>query len=237
MPNFTTEQLSNWAKQRPRDANGHFLKRGTNPIDTAKTTITTSTPPVKPTDPLIEQPFISLTIHNPFKRLLYWLNDIRKKQTTTVDFKIQIPLIALPVFLLVLGSAFSAFFSLGKASGQKEVLSLPTPTPVVITQAPQPVLISRIGIIKATYHVLPSIVPTKTDTESSPSATPPEAGPTSTPSRFVLITGNTQITFLTSPLPIAFSNYLNQRVLVTGFFDKTTNTLRVNKSSDIEVLP
>ena len=50
-------------------------------------------------NPEFEKPVVSVSISNPFKKILYWLDQIRKKQTTTFAFKLSIPLIALPVII------------------------------------------------------------------------------------------------------------------------------------------
>lgn len=236
----------------PRDAQGHFISRNTPLENTVKTETKAATPPNPPKNPL-EEPFVSIQIQNPFKRLLYWLNDVRKKQTTIFEFKLKIPLIALPVFLVIVGGAMQAMFSLGKSVEKKETAAVPTPTPIVIvkpTLAPKPILISKLGTIKATYQVtglLPSATPVILSepseagrAEGSPSSTviPPThtPTPTATPSRYVLVSGS-QITFLMAQSSLSFNSYLNQKVLVTGLFDSVKNTLSIEKYSDIELMP
>src|SRR4030042_3318435 len=61
-------------------------------------------------NPEFEKPLVSFSISNPFKKILYWLDQIRKKQTTTFVLKVSVPLIALPVFIF-------ALFQVGKWSG------------------------------------------------------------------------------------------------------------------------
>lgn len=237
---------------QPRDAYGHFVSRSTPPEDAIRTETQVKTPPGPPKNPL-DEPLVSIQIQNPLKRLLYWLNDVRKKQTTIFEFKLKIPLIALPIFLAILGGAMQAMFSLGKSVEKKEVAAQPTPTPIVIvrpTLPPKPILISKLGTIKATYQMtglLPSATPVILSepseagrAEGSPSSTviPPTYTPTPTkvPSRYVLIAGS-QITFLVIPSSLSLNSYLNQKVLATGLFDQTKNTLEINKASDIELMP
>lgn len=50
-------------------------------------------------NPEFEKPIVSVSVSNPFKKILYWLDQIRKRQTTTFAFKLSIPLIALPVII------------------------------------------------------------------------------------------------------------------------------------------
>lgn len=97
---------------------------------------TTSLPPV----PELEKPLVEVSITNPFKKIMYWLDQIRRKQTTTFAIKLSIPLIALPVI------AF-AFFQLGKNFALPYTPSpLPTPTPK--SSPSSDLVISRAGILK-----------------------------------------------------------------------------------------
>lgn len=103
-----------------------------------KTTVKTTTlPPV----PELEKPLLEVSITNPFKKIMYWLDQIRRKQTTTFAIKLSIPLIALPVI------AF-AFFQLGKNFALTY-----NPTPLLtLTPKSSPstsdLVISRAGILK-----------------------------------------------------------------------------------------
>lgn len=92
--------------------------------------------------PEFEKPLVSVTITNPFKKILYWLDQIRKHQTTTFAFKLSIPLIALPVIIF-------AVFQFGRNAGisfQKNQ-SKQTPAPQTSVAA-QPVEVSRAGTLK-----------------------------------------------------------------------------------------
>ncbi len=228
------------ARSQARDAHGHFISKGTPPQATIKTKIKVDTPfsQAKAKDPWLNDPLVSLSIQNPFKKVLYWLNDIRKHQTTSFDFKIKIPLIALPVFLAVLGGVFQLFFSFGKSVQKQEIAAQPTPTPIVIiqpTKPPVPIMVSKLGTIKATYQATALLSPT---TPVIPSVVEVSPSPTSTPvpTRFVLVKGE-DITFLVVPPDVNLAYYLNRRVLITGLYDKTKDTLQISKSGDIEILP
>ncbi|MBI2430397.1 MAG: hypothetical protein HYV39_00030 [Candidatus Levybacteria bacterium] len=224
-------------KDLPRDAEGRFVGENVDPITTTKTTLETSGPiniVTKPPKENFDEPLLSVKVQNPFKKLLHWLNEIRKKQTTTFDFKIKIPLLALPIFFAVLGGAFSFFFNLGQTKEKEAIAALPTPTPIVIikpTATPAPVFVSRMGTIKATYQVTELL---SVDTEASSSAE--TETPTPIPSRFVLVK-NDDITFLVVPPEVSLNYYLNKRVLISGWYDKLKDTLSIAKSSDIEILP
>lgn len=271
----TSAKLSESAKSRPRDAKGHFIKRGTDPASTVATEVKTSTPlstisnpppmpkisPHLPTSPrdtrgtrasLSKNPLDAplVVINNPFKALLHWLDDIRKKQTTTFDLKVSVPLIALPIFLIVIGGAMQYMFTLGKQS----VDVTPTPQPKADRPlAEKPIMISKVGIIKGTYAVLadevtPTSTPQPTNTpvpSNTPTPTPtltPTPSPTITPtpippSRFVLVDKEEKIFFLLTPSTLSLNKYLNQRVLITGLYDQTKETITIQKNADIEVLP
>ena len=139
-------QAKKIASGRLRDANGHFVKiKATSSLKT----------PLDLSDPEsnrgigdhersrmadFEKPLVSVNINNPFKKILYWLDQIRRRQTTTLAFKLSIPLIALPIVV-------AGVFTLGRFSGisfQKS--QAPTPTPV-ISPKPDPIT-SRAGTLK-----------------------------------------------------------------------------------------
>ncbi len=242
-------------EKKIRDAEGKFVSKKTDPVDTAKKTVEVSGPitvvreAIK--DPSIDKPLVSVQINNPFRKLFLWIKEIKNKQTTTFEFKIKIPLIALPVFLVVLGSAFTFFFNLGKdAQKQSEAPAVVVPTPIATKAA---ILTSKVGTIKGTYQVLglmaqaletstptPSgqtVNPTTAPT-STPSPTPTNTPtPTPLPSRYVLLDKDEKIIFLVVPSAIRMDKYIDKRVLVTGLYDEEKRTLDVKKASDIEVLP
>lgn len=107
-----------------------------------KSKVEVSTPPPIPD---LEKPILEVSITNPFKKIMYWLDQVRRKQTTTFAIKLSIPLIAIPVI------AF-AFFQLGK-NFALPYSSSPLPTPIV-SNSPTPssdLIISRAGILKIAY--------------------------------------------------------------------------------------
>lgn len=218
------------ALKKPRNAEGKFIKNDSNPKDAISTSIKSETLlDNQISDRDIEKPLVSFSINNPLKKVLYWLKDVRKKQTTTFDFKIKIPLIALPIFLIVLGAAFQFFFNLGRQEEQKLVLLTPTPT---VTTLENNVLTktSRAGTVKATYQVRD--IAGKINEVSSESASPISS---KIPSRFVLIEKNSRILFLLTSSDFSFSEYINLDVLITGYLNEKENTLSVESSKDIEV--
>lgn len=250
---MSTEPDINPKKEQLRDANGRFMSNETQPEEGIKTEVEFKTPlkAVLKKPDSIDEPLVSLSINNPFKKLLHWFDNIRKRQTTSFDFKIKVPLLALPVFLAFMAGLFQVFFNLGKIVEKKGAATLPTPTPIVIIQptiTPLPITTSRLGTIKATYQVLNLLSPTTTPViaisndeallSSTPSPTVSSPTPTPIPaSRYVLVDKNDQIIFLLVPRTLSLNRYLNERVLITGLYDTTKNTLLINKSSDIEIIP
>lgn len=110
---------------------------------TLKAETATSSPTDVNIDPEFEKPILSVTVTNPFKKILYWLDQIRRHQTTTLAFKLSIPLIALPVLAL-------AIFQIGKSAGitfQKSQV-MPTPAVDLTDNSKQSVEISRAGTLK-----------------------------------------------------------------------------------------
>lgn len=95
-----------------------------------------STPPPIPD---LEKPLLQVSITNPFKKIMYWLDQIRRKQTTTFAIKLSIPLIAIPVI------AF-AFFQLGKnfsIPNSVGSVSVPSASPTA-----EDLIVSKAGILK-----------------------------------------------------------------------------------------
>ena len=118
-----------------RDAHGRFIS------SKIKAQTTVSSPADVSTIPEFEKPVLQITVSNPLKKILYWLNEIRKKQTTTFAVKLSIPLIALPVIIF-------AAFQLGRSSAVLPFIkyqSSPTPTNL---PSPSPVPYSRSGTLK-----------------------------------------------------------------------------------------
>src|SRR3990167_197263 len=124
-----------------RDAHGRFVS---SKIRTASDAVKTKTSVSSPADvninPEFEKPVLSVTVTNPFKKILYWLDQIRKKQTTTFAVKLSIPLIALPVIIF-------AAFQVGRSSAILPFLKLASPSPSVAL-AKEGVPYSRSGTLK-----------------------------------------------------------------------------------------
>lgn len=119
-----------------RDAHGRFV----SPKIKAETSV--ASPADVPINPEFEKPVLQVTVTNPLKKILYWLDQIRKKQTTTFAIKLSIPLIALPVIIF-------AAFQLGRNSAVLPFIKYPpaSPTPTNLP-LPSPVPYSRSGILK-----------------------------------------------------------------------------------------
>ncbi len=110
---FVSEEDWKKIREKPRDAKGKYVKKGVDPKDTVFPVYKTASPIdtlKEGPDEFLDKPLVSFSVNNPFKKILVWLKDIRKRQTTTFNFKISIPLIALPIFLLIVGGAIQFFF-------------------------------------------------------------------------------------------------------------------------------
>lgn len=117
---------------------GNVLESGT-----LTATSSAKTPDGIPVEPEFEKPLVSVSISNPFKKILYWLNQIRKRQTTTFAFKLSIPLIALPVIIF-------AAYQVGRGEAMSFIKSKASPAPIATSSAGAQTLIeiSRAGILK-----------------------------------------------------------------------------------------
>lgn len=202
---------------------------------------TRTVPPPTPDEPLV-------IIQNPFRYFYHWLDEIKNwiKKDSDGEIRIHIPfkwfLTALVVF--VAGGAIPAYWQ-GKAVEYAFWIAKPTPTPVVIIQptlTPAPVLMTRLGVIKATYQVR-ELLPTPTPTPMvvSPSSyveafsNATQSG-TENPVRFVLMTDTYKLIYLQTPSNVSLQKYLGYKALVTGMYTTATNTLNVARMEDIEVV-
>ena len=198
-------------------------------------------PPTSPFKPEIKNtssvhdPLFSFTLNNPFKKLLQWIDYLRKHHTTTFDFKIKVPLIALPIFLFVVIGLVQGLFNLGQYVQKQETAALPSPTPIIIvepTTTPAPVIGSYLGFIQSTYQI-PSIT-LSPPVESSPSAKP--ASQIFTRNRYILLDKEDTVTFLEIDSKIDMNPYLGKRVLITGLYDQSRKLLQLTTSGDIEIV-
>ena len=107
-----------------------------------KTQIEESKPPIEEI-PEFEKPLLEVSLTNPFKKILYWLNEIRKKQTTTFAIKLSIPLIAIPVIIF-------ALWEIGKGLGLPSLIgsSVITPTPAPVVEDLADLTVSKAGVLK-----------------------------------------------------------------------------------------
>ena len=167
---------------------------------------TTVETPGSDIDPDLEKPILELTVSNPFKKILYWLNQIRKRQTTTLAFKLSIPLIAIPVI-------FAAAFSLGRISSLSllKPFSQPSASP---SNSPNPSVPQEITISKAgALRIAKSAAKTT----------------------YLLALRNGELVSLEIPPTIDLTKYANKQILVTGTLDKNTNILKVTDIAEVTI--
>ena len=191
---------------------------------------------------------------NPVRWFIHYLEKLEKDKTGQITIKI--PFIWYLTFLVIMfggGGVLGAFliapaqFLKGQLTERNIWVSKPTPTPVIIMPTPAPALVTRLGIIKATYQVQ-NLIPT-----STPTPTPrPDASASSnletangqipyitvTPSvvRFVLMTDTYKLIYLKTPPELSLQRYIGYKALVTGYYTSSTNTIAVDKLADFEIL-
>ncbi len=184
-----------------RDSHGRFIKSASS----------ASTPPITPI-PEFEKPLVSVNINNPFKRILYWLDQIRRHQTTTFAFKLSIPLIAIPIIIAALFT-YARF----RVAGITKVNPTPTPT---INASPNP-----------TLKVSPA-----------PSAAPlPITNRTGTlriavgnQTTYLLALRNGTLVVLDVPNSIELNKFKDKQVLVTGTLNTSTGILTVTEIAEVQ---
>jgi len=187
-----------------RDSGGHFIK--TTKIN-VKTTLTA--PDGTIINPEFEKPLISVNVNNPFKKLLYWLDQIRRHQTTTFAIKLSIPLIAIPIIIAALFT-YSRF----RVASLNKVL--PTPTPI-IKASPKPT-------------PSPSVSPQITVNRSGTLRI--AVGNQTT---YLLAQRNGSLIVLDVPRSIDLNKFRDKQVLVTGTINSATGILTVTDISEVQV--
>jgi hypothetical protein len=183
-----------------RDTHGRF----------AKSTSSVSMPPVTPI-PEFEKPLVSVNINNPFKRILYWLDQIRKHQTTTFAFKLSIPLIAIPIIIAALFT-YSRF----RIAGMNKVH--PTPAPIT---SPKP-----------TSSPTPSPSASLAPTVNRSGTLRIAVGNQTT---YLLALRNGTLIVLDVPKSIDLNKFKDKQVLVTGTLNSTTGILTVSEIAEVQI--
>ncbi|PIZ65310.1 hypothetical protein COY14_02715 [Candidatus Roizmanbacteria bacterium CG_4_10_14_0_2_um_filter_36_9] len=217
-----------------RDDNGKDQERTGDGKFTQKSSFTSPLKPEVKMKSDINEPLFSFSINNPFKKILQWLEYVKKHNATKFDMKINVPLVALPVFFVGILALLTSFFGLGQFAKNRQIESLPTPTPVLVimpTGTPSPYKSSFIGIIQSTYY-LPSITPKSTDSTDSAAIN----GRTFETNRYILLDHENKITFLDVASTIQMDGYVGKRVLITGLYDPSAQSLQISKNADIEII-
>lgn len=197
-----------------------------------------------PYTPRKPSPIVTISINHPIGTILRKIkNFLTHKQTlfsTTFTIKVT-PIIAIVSFLgvaVVFGGGVTTAYQFGKTVEDKFFSSLPTPTPKLLIAQSAIVTLSRAGTVKATYQLQPTQVIPNDIGGTNPSSTSSTSKlPTPTPViiHYILVSGSL-VTYLDPTTPVNLKNYLGLRVLITGSLNQATNTLTVQKPSDIEIL-
>ena len=202
-------------------------------------------------------PIIGISINHPIATVARKIKNflIHKQTLFATTFSIKVTPIVAMVSLLgvaaLFGGGITTAFNFGKTVEQKFLATTPTPTPKVVVVTPAVIVTSKTGTIKATYQlpVLVSSTPSPTNTPaptdigtisaaitSAPTVTPiPSASSGQTILHYILVSRSGSILYLVSST-VTLQNYLGLKVLITGGFNNSKNTLTISKSSDIEVL-
>lgn len=221
-------------KLKARDGDGRFVPKDTPPESAVTTSkkVSGAGAVIKELseDPSLDKPVLSITVNNPLSKLLAWIKEIKKKQTTTFEFKVKVPLIALPVFLIVVGSAFAFMLNLGKDTDKETVHAItPTITPRVMLS---PVVTTKTGTIRTASSVIVTITKSvEASTEATTSIVPTLGN-----YRYVLVDRNNDVIILIPHSTIRLDRFINREVVVTGLYDSEKQTMNLSKNSDVEAL-
>lgn len=170
-------------------------------------------------DPALDKPLIAVSVNNPFKKLLQWLDQIRRNQNTTFTIKLKLPFIVLlTLFVLAMSFVTSSklFYDWGRIAGLNAVLAMPEPTPAVIllpTATPAPIQTTKLGTLKGLY-----------------------GADINNPTRYVLEEKDGTIVIIIVPATLSLKQYIGSRVLITGMYSEIGSTLTIRKTSDIEII-
>jgi len=224
---LTRHQIA--AADQPHGEHGHFAPKpdGPFPAPSEPSSAQSSVSVNSKHDTSFDEPLVSVSINNPFKKLLLWLDEIRKKQTTEFDInaKLKIPLLGWAILVGVLFGVInvSQYLQNVQLSSILSKYTTKSVTVIVPPTAPTPILISRMGVLKASYQL--------TNIVSHPTPNP------ISPTRYMLVTSVDEMTFLTLDKGVTLTPYLNKQVLVTGFYDAAKNTLHIHQDTDIQYVP
>ncbi|MEI6327020.1 MAG: hypothetical protein WCO78_02765 [Candidatus Roizmanbacteria bacterium] len=196
-----------------------------------------------PTDPPENLFTFQFHIFNPLHWLMNYLVKLEKNKDGRISVKI--PYLWFLTFLVVImggggvmGAALTGprTYIEGQIAERMVWIAKPSPTPVIVIPTPAPVLVTRLGVVRATYQVkdlLPTVTP------PSPTASEPAslvATPSPTVLRYVLIAENNELIFIHVPATVSLNTYLGSRVLLTGYYDAATKTLSVATLGDVEAV-
>lgn len=97
---FDKEKRSKQAQKRPRDGHGHFAPLKPKVKVSGQANLLSDLIKTEDGDDKGSS-WINLTINHPFRKIIQILEDIKNKQSTKVDLKFTIPLVALPIVILM----------------------------------------------------------------------------------------------------------------------------------------
>lgn len=195
------------AVKRPRDENGHFIKSGILNVSENKTAN--------------DETLVDLKVTNPLRRITHILEQIRRRQSTVVDFKFTIPLIALPLFMLLA-------FSLGKAGGIACGDNVQTKLGLLYTLR-----------TTSANHATGLFANTKQTIATNLPFLAPLLGQVEQPltNRQILIQRDNTALTIENPHKVELTAYHTRQVFVTGKVNTCEQTIEVNDDSDVQLLP
>lgn len=223
---YTAADRRKVALKLKRDAHGHFIPRSravqkvTETLKTAEKDLISQLVNIEQNKTTDDTTLVDVKITNPLRRITQILENIKKHQSTQVDLKFTIPLIALPI--VILGA-----FTLGRFTTNPCESGITTMNGVIYQLqskevAQFPGFVERLTGFVTFFN---PFAPKKVETVGQ---------------RIVLVTdeGKTvQLISNASTTRDVVTSYTGRRVFVTGDSNHCTQTLSLKNSQDIELFP
>ena len=197
------------AAKRKRDKHGHFIKSNLINVSEGNSN---------------DETLVDVKVTNPLRKITAILQQIKNKQSTVLDFKFTIPLVALPLFMLLA-------FSLGKSGGV--ACGGNTQTRIGLLYALRATNDNpSSGLFENTKSAIAknlSFLANLLTTNDLPAGRQAN--------RQILIQQGNSVLTVKNPNNVDLTAYNTRQILVTGKVNTCENTIEVDNDSSVQLLP